>query len=84
METKGKAVVAEARGQRPAWRRRRQLGKSVALVALAAWGRCRCRQQQRGGGSAQVAAHRWQRTGGGGQLGGGGSKAEARLWRQHK
>ena len=28
METKGTAVAAEAWGQRPAWRRRRQLGKT--------------------------------------------------------
>jgi len=34
METKGTAAAAEARGQRPTWRRRRQLGKSTALAAV--------------------------------------------------
>ena len=44
METKGTAVAVTARGQRPAWRRRRQLGKSTVLKAatslaadVAAW-----------------------------------------------
>jgi len=59
METKGTAVAAEARGQRSAWRQRRQLGKSAELAALSAWRRCR--QQQRGGGSMAVAAlRRWR------------------------
>jgi hypothetical protein len=40
-------------GQRPAWQRRRQLGKSAGLEAVAA--RQRRRQWQRSGGSAEAA-----------------------------
>ena len=57
---------------RPAWQRRRQLGKSAVLVVVAEQRRRRGMQRQRGGGS-----------GGNGQLGGEGSSlAEAQLWRQ--
>ena len=58
METKGTAVAVTARGQRPAWRRRRQLGKNAALAAaaslvaeVAAW-----RERGVGGISSMAAA----------------------------
>ena len=70
-----------ARGQRPAWRRRWQLGESVALAAAAGGGslaRARCwRRRQRGGGvgsgSVAVAARQrrrpaWRRRQPGGQV----------------
>ncbi len=62
--------TASARGRRPAWQQRRQLGKSVALAVVAE--RWRHRQRQCGGGSS-----------GHSQLGSGGSSlTETRLWRQ--
>ena len=68
METKGTAVAVTARGQWPAWRRRRQLGKSTVLKAATSL-------------AADVAAWQERGVGGGGQLGGGGgSLARARHW----
>ena len=60
METKGTAVAAEAttRGQQPAWQRRRwQLGKSVALAAVASLAVEAAYWQERGvGGVGSMAA----------------------------